>query len=474
MPSETRPGSASQRGTLAYLAVAGVQRGAMFLALPAFAAALTPSGYGAISVLLSASGLATVLLPLGMETYVYRTVFAPDEGDRDARLRSIVTFLVFGPIVLSGALAAAALVLPPVIEMRPVHLASYMLTAGLTTAATIAPLALMRAAERFGPFALLSGGYATVQLLLRLYLVVILDRGVAGWVLADLITAACAAAFGAISARYSLTVRRFDPAHLRSGLKFGLPLVPHAASHWILNLSDRLVIAAFLTPALVGVYSLSYQVASIAAVAVTEVQRAFLPRYGEVLRGDRAVDGIVAQQAAIVIGLCGLVGLVGPQVVLRLLPETYAGAADYIPVFALGFACFGLYYIPMNTLVILTGQTSELWRWTAMSGIANLALNIVLVPVFGIVAGAVATVVGYGLLLVLVFRATAAEGGSHHLEPRVLARPVIPGVVIGAVCSIGAVQSGWVGLTSAAIGCALLAGATWFGLKPPKRPEVAS
>ena len=466
---QSATGAGGQRGTLAYLIVAGVQRSAAFLALPLFTSALTPAAYGSIAVLISAAGLAIVLLPLGMETFVYRTAFGPASSvDREARLRSIVTFLVTGPVVLGAVLGGVALVSPPIMDMRPAHLASYLFAAGLTTSATVAPLALLRVDERLGAFAFLSLGYAGAQMALRLYLVVVLDRGVGGWVVADLVAAGCAAALGAVSARTFLTVRRVDLSHVKGGLAFGLPLVPHAASHWVLNLSDRLVIAAFLTPALVGIYSMSYQVASVASIAVIEVQRALVPRYGEVLRGDRSVEGLVAQQAAMVVAICGSIALAGPQAILRLLPAPYAAAADYVPLFALGFFFFGLYHVPMNTLILLKGQTKTLWRWTTLSGLVNLLLNILLVPVLGIVAGAIATVVGYALLLALVLKATMAVEGAF--EPRALFRPVLPGLGIAALCSFGAVRPGVAGIASAVGGCAALGIATWFvGLGPSRR-----
>ena len=60
-------------------------------------------------------------------------------------------------------------------------------------------------------------------------------------------------------------------------------MIPHLLSGWGLNLSDRLVIAAYLGLAVAGVYSFGYQIASIGMVLTTEINRALLPRYGRAI-----------------------------------------------------------------------------------------------------------------------------------------------------------------------------------------------
>lgn len=459
----------SQRNAAAYLGIAGAQKAAAFVSLPAFAAVLEPSEYGQIAVLLTIYGLATVVLPAGLELPVLRSMFTPlADVDRDVRTTSLVTALFVSSLAAGCLLSGLVLVSPPMFGVRSGDLALYLLVSGLFTAGSLAPLTILRSNERLGAYATLTLVYTATQLLLRLALVVVEDGGIRGWILADLGAAGVALVLGLLWQGRYLSLRRSSRAEVHRGLAVGLPLVPHGLSHWGLNLSDRLVVAAFTTPALVGVYSMGYQIAFVAGLAVAEVSRAFAPRYGEASGGlttRSALHSVVRQQAVLALGISAMVGIAGPQIVHVLLPASYAGAAELIPMFALGAGLLGLAYVPTNLLTIVHGRTGGLWRLTFAGAVVNIGLNLAFVDLWGLWVAAVNTVIGYLVLLVLVTRSAHRAGAVEGIDVRGLLPPLATLLLVAAVASAVAVIEGPAAFAGASAGVVAVAIIMWIEVR---------
>jgi O-antigen/teichoic acid export membrane protein len=443
--------SRSTHGALAYLAVAATQRGIGFVVLPVFAATLTPEGYGQVATLLSLYGLATMLLPAGLDTPLFRAMFMHDApAEREEYRSTLVTALFAGPILLGAFGGIAVAIGPPLFGLPSRYIATYAVMAGLFTASSVAPLAILRATERFGAFAALSLSYAGAQLFLRFSLVVIADMGVRGWIIADLCSTLLALALSLIWQGRFISLRRVRSHHLRAGLSVGLPVVPHAAAHWVLNLSDRLILAAFWSSTIVGIYSVGYQIAFIAGMAATEVNRAFMPRYGAAI-GDMsardALSGHARQHIVITVAVAALVALFGPQVVHFLLPHVYAEAAALIPLVALGFCFLGTYYVPMNLISIVAGRTTWIWIPTLCAATVNVAANLSLVPHFGMVAAAANTSAGYLVLLLVVVAMARKLCPEVRLDLRpivLLVASILAAAVVGSVLSVRPGMTGFV------------------------------
>lgn len=455
----TTAGRRSARSAVAYFAIAAVQRGSTLVLLPFFAASLTPAEFADIAVLTTVFALLVLGLSGGLETAVFRGVFTDVTPGRRS-VASLSMILLVAPVAIGGTLAALADLAPDGFGVRSRDLALYLLAAGFTTAGTVAPFAVLRATERLRAYAAVALGYAALQTALRVVLVVMLGGGVRAWVVADLVAAAFVLVLGSAAQRPLLRRELFDRAAVHDGLRLGLPLLPHQMAHWGLNLSDRLILAALITPVAAGVYAMGYQVAMVAGLAVTELNRAFLPRYGEAAASASArarLPVFAARQILITTGLCGSVALVGPQAVHLLLPDSYAASAGYVPWAALGFLLLGYYYVPMNIVSMVAGRTDRIWIATLAAATVNVGANLALVPLFGAMAAAVNTAVGYGLLLAAVGALKRVRCPDVLLDFRRLAVPVLLLGMITALVLPLALRRSMTGLSAAAAGIVLLA-----------------
>ena len=84
------------------------------------------------------------------------------------------------------------------------------------------------------------------------------------------------------------------------------------------------------------------------------------------------------------------------------MPAEFGPSAALLPWIAAGYVFFGLYFLPMNAVSVMAGQTRWVWTATVAAGAVNIGLNLATVPTFGTTAAAVNTAVAYGVLLVLL------------------------------------------------------------------------
>jgi O-antigen/teichoic acid export membrane protein len=199
-------------------------------------------------------------------------------------------------------------------------------------------------------------------------------------------------------------------------LLFGLPLVPHALAHWVLNFSDRVVLGAFADDAVVGVYNVAYQAAAPIMLVLIGVHQGVMPLYPRALE-----DGAVrARLATILTGhvhlaswLGATAALLAPPVLVALFPHAYRGAVEFVPWISLGYVFFGLYLIPMDSMTLMLGRSRWLWIPTALAATTNVAINLALVPRYGALASAAATAIAYGVLLAGVIVARQQTAGAR-------------------------------------------------------------
>lgn len=467
-PAATVSSSRGLRNAGIY-AVATSLHGALgFLLLPFYTRALTPSEYGRLAVILTITTAAGYVFSFGLDLALFRGFFqlAADPAGQRRLVNSLWTFVIvasFGAgITISASVAPW---LPSRGIVRPLDLTIGLLAAALLVSATTVPMSLLRAQQRLRAYAVLSIIYASATAAFTFVLIVVLDAGIRGWlmsmVLANAITFAAASQIVPFR-----RPRPYDRRLVHEGLVLGLPMVPHFLGHWSLLLADRAVLSGLVSTASVGIYTLGATMALPAMILVQALNQAFMPSYAAASANaaDRSrLPALVTVQAVTVLVICLTVALIGPNLVAIVAPPEYHDAAPLIPWFVLGYAFLGLYAIPINGLTLGMGRTKFVWVATAVAAATNIGLIYLLVPDHGILSAAIASAVGYLVLLLVIGRFSWNPLNPVRYEWSRLVRAV---AVIGTVYTAAILTTddsglgdvvarfGWLGL--AAVGLVLV------------------
>ena len=237
---------------------------------------------------------------------------------------------------------------------------------------------------------------------LSLYYVLYLRQGVVGSLTAGLVAAVIMGVLS-IGLTLSLASRAFSLEKLKAALLYSLPLVPHLLSQWVLNLSDRLILAPSVSASQLGIYSLGYQLGLVMAIFTNGISSALGPIFISHLKDpDRKSDvprlGTFAVISFWFLGLATT--FLGQGAIRFLTPVAYHGATEVVPWVVLGFTFHGMYMV-VSTGTFYSMRTGWIPGVTAVAAITNIGLNLWLVPIYGIMAAAVNTAIGYGVLMIL-------------------------------------------------------------------------
>ena len=224
--------------------------------------ALSPSEYGQLATVATISAAFQAVVSFGLETAVFRELvrLSGNAPKRAEYLNSIWTFTLSSSLAIAVVLGAGIwIAAPPGLPFPAEAMLPAFLAVALHQAVITVPLAVLRAEERLTEYVRANFVYAITYAVLVLGAVVVLGLGVIGAITAGLVASFVLLFVTSRTVEHRLTTR-INRALVVQSLAFGIPLLPHALSHWALSLSDRLILGRNLNQAQVGVYSLAYQV----------------------------------------------------------------------------------------------------------------------------------------------------------------------------------------------------------------------
>jgi O-antigen/teichoic acid export membrane protein len=217
--------------------------------------------------------------------------------------------------------------------------------------------------------------------------------GVVGDMAAALGLLALAAAQGAFG--------KPDFTILGPAIRFGLPFVPAGYAMWGLNWIDRLFLVQYRDVADIGIYTAAYSIGYAVIQLFTTPIWAIYPSTAALLHArsdrhnlDRLVHGTIG--TVLFVGVPAVAGLwlLGPPIVALIAGPGYEAGAAVVPLIALAYLFHMLASFAEVSLGLAYRQYLAALSLVVAASV-NLALNFFLIPAFGIVGAAEATLAGF-------------------------------------------------------------------------------
>lgn len=200
---------------------------------------------------------------------------------------------------------------------------------------------------------------------------------------------------------------RFNKHFTVDNIRYGAPLTLHRIGAWLTDLSSRIILTSLLGAAATGKYSIGASLGMIVALAQDSFNRAFVPYLYEQLNAitDRTKDKLVRltylYHVAILL-LALFIGFGGYFAVGTVFGEKYEEAAPYIIWIAVGYAFDGMYKMHVN-YIFYASKTHYIFPITVTSGIVNVILCYLFIPIFGAIGAAQALCGGLFVSFVLAW-----------------------------------------------------------------------
>lgn len=244
-----------------------------------------------------------------------------------------------------------------------------------------------------GTFATFNITKALINAVLSIILVVFLALGVSGRIGAMLI----ANIFFAGLAFYLLNKDKlikvsWRPDLISEALRFGVPLIPHMLGAFLLLTVDRAVISSVLGVDKAGIYMVAVQVASVVALGLDAINKAFMPwlfnklKTGSVASEYEVVRITYKYYLILTFGVIVSFVIAG-DVLLLLVSEDYNSAAKIVSWIILAQAFRGGYLMVTN-YIFYEKRTELIAGITIGTGMVNVMLLYAFTESYGLIGAA--------------------------------------------------------------------------------------
>ncbi len=434
-----------------YLGLWAVQIGAAALFTPVTTRVLGAGPFGEVAASIAVMQILVAAGGLSLQAAVQRQYAEPD-GEAAARrlvgLSIVLSLVTWGVVTLTGQWWSTALGFSGFTDGLRIAVSW-----AAATAVTDAALGLLRSRDQLLPFATVSLLQSVAAEGVSLALVLGLERSSRAFLSGQLICQLAALAVALAVTRPQL-IRRHHVAMARAAMRYSSALVPGALAAFVLNAADRLVVQRYLGPVQTGRYQAAYNVGSMPIILLGVLNTVWMPRVFA-LRDEGTRTAVLAAsrdavQRVMVPVLLGLA--VAAPVILRLWTPGSYRSDRLLPVVAVVVVSAAPYAHSMSSqrVLLAAGRTWALAWAVLLAAAVNLVLNLLLVPVSGLMGSALATLISFVVL------AAATEFAAQRLM-RVPGPPLRLTVLTLTVCG-AAVGSAFAPTSPVALAIRLVAG----------------
>jgi O-antigen/teichoic acid export membrane protein len=376
-----------------------VSRIVAVLLLPVYTHYLTPADYGKIETLIALTTVLGIILRAGISSAFFRFYFdAADDASRRTVLRTSFWFTMgAGTLGLVLLLAFA----DPISDLLfgTTSAANLVRAAGVALWATVnyeQLTSLFRVEERSVAFVCASLANVFLTIGITLVLVVWLEKGAVGVIVGNF-SGTLIVYFALLGFRREQLGLQFDRRLLREMNRFGIPLVPTALFLWVTNFSDRFFLVKLSDVSEAGLYSVGVRVASAMVLLLTAFRMAW-PAFAYSIRDEdeakRTYAYVLTYMTLVTAWVALGLTLFAPWLVDLLAAPRFAESSRVVGPLSFAAVAFAA-YIVVAIGVGRVRRTQFNWIVTGAAAAVNVALNLTLIPRYGMMGAAVATVAAY-------------------------------------------------------------------------------
>jgi O-antigen/teichoic acid export membrane protein len=378
-----------------------------FVSFPVFTRVFSVADYGTMALVLKIILLFTVVAKFGLQNSVQR-FYAEDGASQDlARSRKYYSTLFFGSVAVAVGvtlLFVAGLLLTPqgflsrelqyLLLLQPT-LVGFLRAEGKTKTFNVVEVSVRAATVIFS---------CTLLLAWSRSLYVLFGTTLVVEVLAILLLSSY------LQRRNLLDLAAVDWSYFKSAAIFSFPLIGYELASVILDSGDRILVRRFLGAEQLGYYSAAYNISTyVEESLMMPINLALFPIYMKIWveKGKDETQQFLSRSLnnflALAVAIVCIVFLTSRDVVVVLASRKFQDAHRLLPVLVIGLLIYAI-HIFLNAALLIHRKTATMTALVVGACAANILLNLVLIPRIGILGAAIATLLSYLLLVILMGR----------------------------------------------------------------------
>jgi O-antigen/teichoic acid export membrane protein len=383
-----------------------------FLLVPFYTNVIRPGEYGVVANVYSIIAFLNVVWAYGMESAYFKYSSTGEIGTPRQNFSTPFISLCATSLIFSGVMAAFSPTFSAWMSIPAGRDVIVLYAAGILLLDTVAivPFASLRMDRKPALFAMLKVLNIAVNVGCNLVLLLVFHAGVEGIFLSGLIASGVT-----LLALVPTIVRQctgdFSPPLYRALVAFGLPYVPAGLAAIVIQVIDRPIMLLLTNLAVVGVYQANYRLGIFMMLIVSMYDYAwrpfFLSHASEPGAKDLFARALTYCVAGMTVVFLAVSMFIGDVIRIRIfgryiIHPDYWGGLSIVPVVLVAYMFLGVY----NNLVAgiyIEKKTQRLPAITLAGALVNIGANFLLIPVMGMMGGAVATLLAYAVMAFVLF-----------------------------------------------------------------------
>ena len=253
-----------------------------------------------------------------------------------------------------------------------------------------------RQMERYAVFMILQ----TIGEIALIGYLVLSGYGLFGAIISLLVVKAILFATGFLLVGREIRITKPSISVIKPYLAFSLPLLPYSLCQWVVNMGDRYVIGYFIGIEAVGIYSASYALGSLIAFSFAPLSPVLFPAITNLYENNKIQEVKTHLKYSfkffLMFAVPSLFGLsiLSKSLLKTLTTSEFIGGHIIVPIVALGMIFFICSSICTQVLMVFK-ETKKVALINGFSASINMIMNIILVPLIGIMGAAIATLITF-------------------------------------------------------------------------------
>lgn len=393
--------------------------------------------FGRFNFALALGSVFALATDFGLSEFTKRAV-ARDPGVAAKYLGNVLVWKILLSVVVFTLIVVTANLLRSDVTTR---ILAYLLgVSALVRTYKLFAQGLMQAFERYKLYALAQIAH-NVLLFTCGVLVLYFGAGVIVFAVVFLSVKIVDLAFGyyLLASRVIASRPRFDFGFLREIQCKALPIGIYAVTIELYCYVDTILLEMLSSDLQVGLYSAGYKLFEALLIFPIIICQAVSPQLSRLFVSDKAEHRNLMRRIfkftfiiSVVVTGCGLI--VADDLVVFLYGANYQPAAAGLRILLIGFVFSFLHFV-LHAVLISIDQQSTLARMSLIGLLFNIIANLLLIPGYGLIGAAAATVASECLIFVLGYNYLKRTNGEIGLISLAW-RPVLAGVLLGAFVSI--------------------------------------
>lgn len=384
-----------------------------FLLIPIYTSHLSPNDYGILQICNIFSSILVTIILMGMSSSLFKVYFSGESNRSIVLGTTIINYLISSFIFLTPLFFFSSYLSPIIIGNYPNsdYLFKIILASVFVEGIMNLEFAVLRAREESLKFVIVSVINIIVYASLNIIFVVSLNKKYIGVREAVLITCIISVL---IMVPFCLNKIKwkFNKSYSKEILQIGIPLAIAGIASWILNMTDRFMIKYILPPAealaQIGIYSLGDKFAQIVRfILVMPFMMAWGPMmysYQNHPQAKKMYKTVLHYFAFIAGLLCLLISFFSPEIIILMArQEVFYAAYKVVPILTFSKVLLGLFMI-FTVGVTLTHNTKYIAYSNYIAAGLNIILNFILIPKFGIMGAAIASLLSYIICVFTLYK----------------------------------------------------------------------